>query len=383
MEIKYQCQKQIQYILERIKPVTNHFEVSAQYLNGLDNDTFIKGFCELREILVDVYRDMQAFPEEYGLILVGMDVSEYKNSKPRDSRASALRLIALLHNFGRAAELIQNSLQITPSAFQEMLKIKHVGFSWSQNAHLILNKLSDFGFEFIGVKGKSFDKKAERYVLSYPDNPVLMNVLKGYAMSIPVMSHVPKELINIDYYTLEDMIPDEPVSLEFSVPLKEKETELLNKLFSDIPKDYIDVCRELVEYAVTLGYMPYQTKSSGFGISFTSKKTNRTLIALSPTTGLNYKKFIPALRILFSATKNYSDIFHEAVKEEIESHGGIYVGCYGCGKCSGGQDSYVYIYPDGRSTFKCRDTMMSPDWRSENMQEIMEMMKTQNDFWMK
>lgn len=219
MEIKYQCQAQIQSIIERIKPIPEYFEVSAKYLDGLDNETFVRSFHEFREIIISVYRDMLAYPEEYGLILVGLEVSEYKNSQPRASRASALRLMALLYNFGRAGVLAQNELHITLESFQEIAKIKYVGFSWAQNAPMILKKLSDFGFEFVGLKGNTFDKNAEKYILSYSGNPALMNVLKGYAMSVPVLPHFPKELINLDYYTLEDAIPDEPTAAEFSTPL--------------------------------------------------------------------------------------------------------------------------------------------------------------------
>ena len=382
MEIKYQCQAQIQKILEGIKPHSDVFDVSKKYLYGLDNDTFVKGFYAVRKILISVYQDMLAVPEEYGLILVDMDISEYKNSQPRASRASALRLMALLYGLGRAGELVQNELHITAEAFQEIATIKYTGFSWMQNASMILNKLMEFGFTFIGLKGKSFDKKADQYVLSYPDNPAILNVLKGYAMSVPVLQHFPKELIYIEYYTLEDAEPDEPISIEFSLPLKDKEKELLKQLMNSVQKDYIDTCKELIEYTLSLGYLPHQTQTGNFCVSFTSKKINRTIITLAPNTGLNHKKFIPRLRILFSATKDYSSIFQNAVKDEIESIGGIYVGCFGCGKCRGEQDSYIYIYPDGRSVFKCCDVMMAPDWRKENIPEIKEMMKTQHDYWL-
>ena len=383
MEIKYQCQAQIQKIIKHINPLPEYFEVSSKYLNGLDNKEFVKGFYEFREIIIKVYRDMLISPEEYGLILVGMDVSEYKNSKPRDSRASAIRLIAFLYNFGYAGELIQSELHISSQSFQELLKIKYMGFSWAQNAPMILKKLSDFGFEFAGLKGNSFDKNAEEYILSYPANPVVMNVLKGYAMSVPIVQHFPRELINLDYYTLEDAEPDEPVSVEFAVSLKEKEEELLNQLLSNVQKDYIDVCRELIEYAVSLGYYPYKTQASGFAVSFTGKKTNRTVIKLSPRTGLNHKKFIPELRLKFSATKQYSDIFNEAVKNEIEANSGIYNGCFGCGRCAGLEECYKYTYSDGRTLYKCSDVMIAPDWRKENVPEIKVMMKTQDDFWPK
>lgn len=381
MEIKYQCQKQIQTILERIKSDTNHFEASVQYLNGLDNDTFVRGFYELREILRSVYRDMLERPDEYGLILVGLDVSEYKNSRPRDSRASAMRLMALLYNLGRAGELTNNELYITPEAFQEMAKIKYTGFSWTQNAPMILKKLSEFGFKFTGLKGASFDRKAEKYILSYPDSPALMNVLKGYAESIPVTQHFPKELMNIECYTLEDAVPDDKVSVEFSVPLKEK--ILLNELINNVQKDYIGVCVELIEYAISLGYMPHPTQASGFAVSFTGKKTNRTIIKLTPVTGLNHKKFIPELRIKYAAAENCSGIFREAIRKEAENFGGIYTGCFGCGKCAGLDECYKYTYTDGRTVHICSNVMLAPDWRKENLPEIKQMMKAQDEFWLR
>lgn len=383
MEIKYQCQTRIQKILENIQTSSDHFEVSSKYLYGLENDIFVKSFYELRELLISVYLDMLEYPEQYGLILTGMDISEYKNSKPRDSRASALRLMALLYNFGRAGELVQSELHIDSEAFQEILKVKYTGFAWTQNAPIIIKKLMGFGFGFVGLKGNAFDKKAEKFILSYPDNPSLINALKGYAMSVSIMQHFPQELINMEYYTMEDTEPDEPIMVEFAVPLKTKEKELLNQLLNSVQKDYIEVCKELIEYAVSLGYLPHQTQASGFAVSFTGKKTKRTVIKFSPVTGLNHKKFKPKLSIKFPATKEYSDIFNEAVKHEIEAHGGIYTGCFGCGNCLGEQDSYIYVYPDGRKNFICSNVLMSPDWHKEDVPEIKEMIKTQNEFWLK
>ena len=380
--MKYQCQAQIQKTIDEIAPVPAQFDVSEQYLNGLDNVTFVRCFHEFRGILANVYQDMFKFPEEYGLILVGMDVSEYKNSRPRDSRASAKRLIALIHLLGRAGELAGNELHITPESFSEISKVKYVGFSWTQNAAMILKKLAEFGFNFVRLKGNSIDKDAGMYILSYPNNPAMMRMLKGYAMSVPVIPHFPKELTSLAHYTLLNAKEDAPISVEFAVPLKTKERDLLDQLMNTVQTDYIDECKALIEYAVSLGYLPHKTAVSGFAVSFTSKKTGRTIMKLTPNTGLNHRKFIPKLSMKFPATKVHSAVFTEAVKREMESNGGLYTGCFGCGKCAGEADSYVYEYPNGKHDFVCSNALMNPDWHREDVEEIKEMMKTQDDFWL-
>ena len=381
MEITYQCQAQIQKIIAGIKQIPTDFCVSEKYLCGLDNDTFIKTFVEFRSLLTNAYEDMLAHPEQCGLLLVAMNVSEYKNSRPRDSRASAKRLIAFLHLLGRTGELHGDILHITQAAFSEMMKVKYMSLPWNKNVPMLAMKLTEFGFVFGGLKGKTFDKNADEYTLSFPGNPAMIRVLKGYAMSIPVTDHLPKELISLIHYTLPDAVEDAQISVKFDVPLKAKEQELLDELMNTVQRDYIDDCRRLIEYAVSLGYLPHKTQVSGFAVSFTSKNTGRTMMKLTPRTGLNHMKFIPELKMKFPATKVYSDIFAVAVREEMESNGGLYTGCFGCGKCAGRDDSYVYTYPDGRSDFVCSNALMCPDWSRENLPEIMEMMKTQDEFW--
>lgn len=93
---------------------------------------------------------------------------------------------------------------------------------------------------------------------------------------------------------------------------------------------------------------------------------------------------MPGIRLKFYANKTYSHIFEEGIKRVIEEFDGRYTGCYGCGRCKGDLEGYVYHYANGRDVFRCGSELIAiQNCTPENLDEIKHLMKTQDHYWMK
>ena len=166
---------------------------------------------------------------------------------------------------------------------------------------------------------------------------------------------------------------------------QEKTTELINDCVSKMSNDDKFIYRPIIKYALKLGYTPKPVKTTG-GISgelaFSKSKVKRTLLRINP----NKKQTGKAdLRLIFYATKIYSEPFRLGIKNVIEAFDGRYTGCYGCGRCKEGLEGYTYTYPDGKTVFRCGcELIRIPAILNINdVEEVKTLMKTQDEFWMK
>lgn len=163
--------------------------------------------------------------------------------------------------------------------------------------------------------------------------------------------------------------------------MNEKKQMLLNDFLSKIPDKDKVLFQSIAEYAVVLGYQPKKTKTRIFQLDFTSNKLNKTILKLEAPDE-KYENNLPGIRLKFYANESYSNIFHEGIKRVIEAFDGRYTGCYGCGKCKDGLEGYTYLYPDGKSVFRCGGELISiTSWNESHLPEIRHLINTQNDFW--
>jgi hypothetical protein len=163
--------------------------------------------------------------------------------------------------------------------------------------------------------------------------------------------------------------------------VSEKITQLLNGFISELPENYQKMLQEIAEYAISLGYTPKKTKARDFAIDFSKSKVKRTIMKMELHHN-SIKKSVPGLRLKFYANKDYSDIFKEGIRRVIEEFDGKYTGCYGCGRCKGQLEGYIYTYDDGKKIFRCGGELISiHNFSSENVPEIKALIKGQDDFF--
>ena len=171
----------------------------------------------------------------------------------------------------------------------------------------------------------------------------------------------------------------------------EKSQVLIDDCISKMNDDDKLVYRPIAEYAVDLGYTPKPIKTAGGNadeLAFSKSKVSRTILRIRPRSDKTYAKYETQagkaqMRLIFFATPVYSEIFRRGIKSTIEAFDFKYTGCYGCGRCKG-DEGYIYIYPDGKTFFRCGCELIAlPPIGVEHIEEIKTMMKTQDDFWIK
>lgn len=164
--------------------------------------------------------------------------------------------------------------------------------------------------------------------------------------------------------------------------MKEKSRALVNEFLDTIPFEYRSIFNELAEYAAALGYSPRRTKTKHFSIDFAKSKIKKTIMKFEDhDNGITSQ--VPGLRFKFYANKTYADIFGEGIKRVIEEFGGRYTGCYGCGRCKADLEGYTYLYPDGRSVFRCGSELIAiHNWNEGYLEEMKNLLKTQDEYWL-
>ncbi len=140
--------------------------------------------------------------------------------------------------------------------------------------------------------------------------------------------------------------------------------ESLEEFLLQIPAEYTEMFRALAQTAVSFGYSPKRCRTADLCIDFRSSKAKRTIMKFSlkeeKHDGFRYgERDVPGLRMRFFASNDYSEIFRRGVQNAVEDRDGKYTGCYGCGKCKGKPQGYIYVYPDGKKIFRCGTELIS------------------------
>lgn len=162
--------------------------------------------------------------------------------------------------------------------------------------------------------------------------------------------------------------------------------ELLDELFQQLESKDKDILNELSCFVDTFNYHPVRNKTKNLSFDFKNIKTKETIMKIElkslPKSSTDYGKIIPGLRLKFFRAKEYSTIFQEAVKNVIEAFNGKYTGCYGCGRCKGELQGYIYTYNDGRKVFRCGSELLDiPNFQKADICEMKQLIKTQIDYW--
>lgn len=150
----------------------------------------------------------------------------------------------------------------------------------------------------------------------------------------------------------------------------------LAPLYTNLSPEDRALFAEIAEYAMQLGYKPKKSKTAAINYVFTSSRIRKHLLKFSIEQGE------PVLKMKFYASKNYSPLFQEGIRAVIEEYDYKYTGCYGCGKCPGELEGYTYVYPDGRSYFRCGGELISvPGITRDELPEIKELLERQHTFY--
>lgn len=149
--------------------------------------------------------------------------------------------------------------------------------------------------------------------------------------------------------------------------------DFLNSLNEEDKKIY----SEIANFANELGYKVKRAKTKDINYVFTSSKTKKHLLKFS------YIDSKPQLKMKFYASKDYSNIFHDSIRETIEEFNFKYTGCYKCGRCKRTPEGYTYEYADGRKYFRCGSELIAlPSITVDDVPEVLRLLKIQHEYYL-
>ena len=234
MEHIYHVQHEVISYYQHIPHVPNSMVIEEKLLSGMTERQFVENMRYFTDIMKRMYIDMEARPGEYGLPTIDINqVNEIKadGNLAKASWRSVKRLGDVVAAIGKLGEINGDSLQLSVSSFKTSLKK-------IEKLNLILNRLIDFGFAITDFNGKNFNKEMDTFSIAYPQNPLLMRIVKAYAMSEPFHNDDPHEFYYFDYKRVADRekLPEHCVSNDLAALLDEEKGKLLvniNNCFVD------------------------------------------------------------------------------------------------------------------------------------------------------
>jgi len=162
---------------------------------------------------------------------------------------------------------------------------------------------------------------------------------------------------------------------------KKKIEELRTALRED---DCKELYCEIAKYATELGYLPSKTINAHgvlIAFAFTKNKVGKKLLRINVPHPASWNSGKGSATMAYFAAE-YSDFFHEKVRQAVEGSTAICERDELCENCAG---RYVYTYPDGRTIGRCaiHSLMGLSPFGVEHLDEIKNMMKMQDEFWLK
>ena len=230
----HDCQTGAQNFLDHIIDVPDDMFVKPECLYGIDEDEFIDGLKALTNVLRGIYADIIQNPVEL-------------DGSPR-------RFVALLHTMVRCGELVDNRVIVNKAQLSEKCKKLH-----AQNkitgANVLYKTLIAHGFEIEGFNGKTLDRKAETFALSFLDNNNLIPALYGYMKTVSLKKHA---IISLNYFlvTPKDKLPENFHSLWFAQYFNETEKEFFLRFHEHLVKIglIVDNADDYIPTSFRIGY---------------------------------------------------------------------------------------------------------------------------------
>jgi len=170
--------------------------------------------------------------------------------------------------------------------------------------------------------------------------------------------------------------------------MTKKQKYALNKIITALPNDCRENYLEIVEYAISLDYMPVLAGKQEDKLDFRKSKTKKTILSIRT------KNNSLQIAMRFYALQEYTGIFKEALDARIdmyikhgfkinESETRHFECSRKCGLCDG-THGYSFILPDEKYGFFCgHDVIPLPTFRAESIQEVKEALKIQDELHLK
>jgi len=149
--------REVRSVREEMLPIPDDAKIAPEWLGGLTNEEFIQAFSDLQGIVIGAYLDIEQDAFAWGFPTA--------HSTEKDLRG---RVGGVIVSLGCSANIKNNILTVDSAYFKPMIKDR-------RKIPLVIAGLESLGLVFDG-----YSPKAEKFTVSYPDNPNVMWVLKVY-----------------------------------------------------------------------------------------------------------------------------------------------------------------------------------------------------------
>ena len=161
-------------------------------------------FLQINSLFMQIFADIAEMPADFGMPLFPKEQYPYFSQQSRESEQAALRPFILLHQLLTCGEIVGDSVVVPADWLGEVSSRPrpHPNLVAVHNrkvakAHILVEKLPDYGFIFDGLKNNKTD-----ITVSYPDNPLVLYLLKMLAdKSLDRFG----DFISCSYRLLDDM----------------------------------------------------------------------------------------------------------------------------------------------------------------------------------
>lgn len=150
------------------------------FLNSISKTEFDSVFREIWNMYVNIYGDILKSPERFGMPLYKIEEYNCFSTQARASRIAPYRPFHLLYNMLITGVYVNGDFIVDNNKFKAINKVK--------NVHILFERLSDYGFFFEGLK--NYNVMNQDITMLYPDNPILMLVLKLMADKAYIMNRL-------------------------------------------------------------------------------------------------------------------------------------------------------------------------------------------------
>lgn len=166
------------------------FEIHSDYLKILSKEKIISVIKCVRQMFMNIYQDIADYPERFKMPMIEIREDELTPrgappAKALSSKWAPYRFFDVLINILISGHIEDGVLAVEDSEklieankTQKMIKLVDHKL---QNVDALYSQFDSYGLYLDGLKKYKFTKDTERIILSYPDDPDLLIVLKWMA----------------------------------------------------------------------------------------------------------------------------------------------------------------------------------------------------------
>jgi len=158
------------------------YEIHPDFLKEADESALRSAFTELNALFLEIYDGIVEAPDEFGMPLHEIEKYRWYSTEWRDSGTAPFRPFILLYNLLISGDMNNNELHVQIEKYNNVKSIpRNLNGSTMKvrQAHFLFERLTDYGFVFEGLKNKKTTN--ENIIISYPDNVVLIELIKKLA----------------------------------------------------------------------------------------------------------------------------------------------------------------------------------------------------------